>query len=88
MISKMAPENLPGWQLIENGKLHRRFQFKDFVEAFSFLTAVALESEKLGHHPEIYSVYNKVEIWLTTHDAGGLTDLDYKLAQIIDGIAA
>ncbi|MBX9717702.1 MAG: 4a-hydroxytetrahydrobiopterin dehydratase [Microbacteriaceae bacterium] len=82
----MAPQNLPNWQLTENGKLHRRFQFKDFVEAFSFLTSVALESEKLGHHPEIFCVYNKVELWLTTHDAGGLTDLDTKLAGIIDGL--
>ena len=82
----MNPENLTLWQQTSDGKLSRQFKFKDFVEAFGFLTSVALESEKLGHHPEIYSVYNKVELKLTTHDAGGLTDLDYKLAAIIDGL--
>lgn len=79
--------SLPKWKLIYGGKLLRMFHFKDFVEAFGFLTSVALESEKLGHHPEMRCVYNMVELILTTHDAGGLTALDFKLARIVDGIA-
>ncbi len=78
---------IPGWKVIFGGKLLRIFQFKDFVEAFSFLTAVALEAEKLGHHPEFRNVYGMVEFILTTHDAGGLTALDFKLARKIDTLA-
>ena len=72
------------WKLISGGKLLRMIQFNDFVEAFSFLTNIALQAEKMSHHPEMRCVYNKVEFVLTTHDAGGLTDLDVKLARIID----
>lgn len=70
----------------KDNKLEKEFIFNDFVEAFAFLTKVAIEAEKQNHHPEIYNVYNKVKIYLQTHDAGNVvTEKDYKLAQIIDG---
>lgn len=70
-----------------NGKhIKRTFVFKDFVEAFSFMTSVAIISEKLNHHPNWENVYNKVTITLSTHDAGGLTDLDFKLALAVDTV--
>jgi 4a-hydroxytetrahydrobiopterin dehydratase len=62
--------------------------FKDFVDAFSFMTSAAILSEKLNHHPNWENVYNKVTITLSTHDAGGLTDLDFKLAKAIDVVLA
>jgi 4a-hydroxytetrahydrobiopterin dehydratase len=70
---------LPGWS-VEQGKLHRQFQFPSFVEAFGFMSSVALVAESMGHHPEWFNVYNRVTVDLTTHDAGGITDLDVKLA--------
>lgn len=66
----------------------RQFKFKDFSEAFAFMTRVALLAEKAGHHPEWSNVYNKVTITLTTHDAGGLSDKDVALATQIDAVAA
>ena len=71
------------WQE-KNNKLYRKFQFKDFSEAFAFMTRVALEAEKMNHHPEWSNVYNNVTIKLSTHDAGGITDHDIALAKIID----
>lgn len=72
--------------ITKDNKLEKEFKFKDFVEAFSFLTKVALAAEKQNHHPEIYNVYNKVKISLQTHDAGNsVTEKDYKLAETIDG---
>ncbi|HKK37885.1 MAG TPA: 4a-hydroxytetrahydrobiopterin dehydratase [Cryomorphaceae bacterium] len=69
----------------ENDKLTRKFEFKDFSEAFAFMTRVAIEAERLGHHPEWSNVYNTVEINLSTHDAGNkVTDKDRKLAERID----
>jgi 4a-hydroxytetrahydrobiopterin dehydratase len=62
------------------------FQFKNFIEAFSFMTQVAFEAEKMNHHPDWKNVYNRVVIRLSTHDAGGLTDLDIELAEKIDDI--
>ena len=70
---------LPGWT-IAGGKLHRVFQFRDFTEAFGFMARVALLAEKLDHHPDWQNVYNRVTIDLVTHDAGGLTALDFELA--------
>ena len=71
----------------ENDKLQRSFQFKDFSEAFAFMARVALAAEKMDHHPEWSNVYNKVEIKLSTHDAGDkVTEKDRKLAKTIDGI--
>jgi 4a-hydroxytetrahydrobiopterin dehydratase len=82
-------ENLPeGWALEDGGKaLVRTFKFKDFSEAFGVLTRVALHAEKVDHHPEFTSVWNRVDFRLTTHDAGGVTDHDRKLAEAIDRLA-
>lgn len=74
---------LDGWQLRDD-KLYRRFQFADFVEAFGFMSRVALLAEKADHHPEWFNVYNRVDILLTTHDADGLSQRDIALAQAID----
>ena len=74
------------WHQTDN-KLHRAFEFKDFSEAFSFMTRVALLAEKNNHHPTWTNTYNKVEIWLSTHTAGDVvTDKDRKLAKEIDGL--
>jgi 4a-hydroxytetrahydrobiopterin dehydratase len=71
----------------ENNKLYRKFQFKNFNEAFSFMTRVALEAEKMDHHPEWKNIYNTVEIWLSTHDVGDVvTEKDRKLAKKIDAL--
>ena len=77
---------LPGWA-VTNGKLHREFTFKDFVDAFRFMTGAAFEAERLQHHPEWCNVWNRVEITLTTHDARGLSARDVALAETIDGFA-
>ena len=70
----------------EDNKLYKKFEFKNFSEAFAFMTRVALAAEKMDHHPLWTNVYNKVEIWLNTHDAGDVvTDKDRKLAKLIDG---
>ena len=71
----------------QDNKLYREFKFKNFSEAFAFMTRVAIEAEKMDHHPFWNNVYNKVEIWLNTHDAGDVvTEKDYKLAKKIDGL--
>ena len=70
------------WELKDN-KLHISLKFPDFVAAFAFMTAAALHAEKIDHHPEWKNVYNRVEIDLTTHDAGGITELDFKLAEFM-----
>jgi 4a-hydroxytetrahydrobiopterin dehydratase len=70
----------------ERNAIHKDFKFHDFVSAFAFMTQVALHAERLGHHPEWSNVYNKVSITLSTHDAGGPTELDFKLARFIDKI--
>lgn len=75
------------WQQTDN-KLYKAFEFKDFSAAFSFMTRVALLAEKNNHHPTWTNTYNKVEIWLSTHDAGDVvTDKDRLLADEIDGVA-
>jgi len=74
------------WQE-KNNKLYRKFQFKDFSEAFAFMTRVALEAEKMDHHPLWTNVYNSVEIWLSTHSAGDVvTNRDKQLAEKIDDL--
>jgi 4a-hydroxytetrahydrobiopterin dehydratase len=74
------------WQE-KNNTLYRKFQFKDFSQAFAFMTRVALEAEKMNHHPNWNNVYNTVEINLNTHDAGDIvTEKDHKLAKAIDGL--
>jgi 4a-hydroxytetrahydrobiopterin dehydratase len=76
------------WELEDGGKaLVRSFTFKDFSEAFAFLTRVALHAEKIDHHPEFTSVWNRVDFRLTSHDAGGVTERDRKLAEAIDVLA-
>ncbi|PIE18774.1 MAG: 4a-hydroxytetrahydrobiopterin dehydratase [Proteobacteria bacterium] len=83
-----ALEHLPGWAL-RGGKLHRDFIFDDFVAAFGFMSKVAHHADKLGHHPEWFNVYNRVSVDLQTHDAGpAVTDLDVKLAQVMNKLAA
>jgi len=72
-------QTLPDWELA-GGKLRREFVFRDFVTAFGFMSQVALIAEKMDHHPEWSNVYNRVVVELQTHDAGGLTDLDFELA--------
>jgi 4a-hydroxytetrahydrobiopterin dehydratase len=74
------------WQE-KNNQLYRSFEFKDFKEAFAFMTKVALIAEKMDHHPNWTNVYNKVEIYLNTHEAGNtITSKDHKLASAIDGL--
>jgi 4a-hydroxytetrahydrobiopterin dehydratase len=73
------------WKL-EEGSLQRNFVFNNFIEAFSFMTAVALVAEKMNHHPHWENVYNKVQMSLNTHDIGGISKLDFQLAQAIDEI--
>lgn len=75
-----------GWT-IENGKLHKEFQFDNFVSAFGFMTQLALVAESLNHHPEWFNVYNRVTIDLTTHDAGGISELDFQWAKRADAIS-
>lgn len=71
----------------ERDALKKTFRFKSFVRAWGWMSAVALEAEKLDHHPEWFNVYGTVEVTLTTHDAQGLTELDVKLAQKMDALA-
>ncbi len=77
---------LPGWTLTD-GKLHREYKFPDFMYAFGFMAASATAIEKMNHHPEWCNVYNRVTIDLTTHDAGGITKNDVRLAATLEGIA-
>jgi 4a-hydroxytetrahydrobiopterin dehydratase len=80
-----ALRRVPGWQEASGrDAIQRHFKFKDFNEAFAFMTRVALMAEKMDHHPEWFNVYNRVEITLSTHDAGGLSARDIKLAEWID----
>ncbi|MCH2186313.1 4a-hydroxytetrahydrobiopterin dehydratase [Myxococcota bacterium] len=76
---------LPEWSL-DAGKLHRVFVFEDFNEAFGFMTRSALIAEAMNHHPEWFNVYNRVEVHLTTHDAGGLSSLDFELAAQMEAL--
>ena len=84
-----ALAKLSGWSEIKDrDAITKRFQFKDFSEAFGFMARAALVAEKLDHHPEWFNVYNKVDVTLSTHDAGGLTDLDIRLAEAMEKLAA
>jgi 4a-hydroxytetrahydrobiopterin dehydratase len=78
-----AIAELTDWKVI-NGKLNRAFKFKDFVDAFGFMTKVAIVAEKMGHHPELFNVYNRVVIDLVTNDAGNIGPLDLELAKKIN----
>jgi 4a-hydroxytetrahydrobiopterin dehydratase len=77
---------LTGWT-VDSGKLHREFRFRDFVQAFGFMSQVALLAERVAHHPEWFNVYNRVVIDLTTHEAGGITWKDLDMAREIERIA-
>ncbi|HUK31804.1 MAG TPA: 4a-hydroxytetrahydrobiopterin dehydratase [Candidatus Acidoferrum sp.] len=77
---------LPGWSL-ENGKLHRAFQFADFVEAFGFMARAALVAEAMGHHPDWSNVWNRVTVDLSTHSIGGISRLDFELAAKMQAFA-
>ena len=82
-----ALAELSGWSLA-NGKLHREYKFSDFIHAFGFMATAALAIEKMNHHPEWFNVYNRVTVYLTTHDAGGITAKDITLAKLLDATAA
>ena len=92
MAQKLAPDQrnealakVPEWQLVEGrDAISRSFKFKDFSEAFGFMTRAALVAERMNHHPEWLNVWNRVDVTLSTHDAGGLTELDIKLAAAMD----
>ena len=79
-------EGISGWT-VENEKLHKEFQFDSFVEAFGFMASVALIAESMNHHPEWFNVYNRVTVDLATHDAGGISALDFELAKKIDTLS-
>jgi 4a-hydroxytetrahydrobiopterin dehydratase len=83
---KSRLRELPTWTL-RAGKLHREYTFPDFVAAFGFMTEVAHAAEALEHHPEWFNVWNRVTVDLNTHDAGGLTELDFTLAARMDALA-
>ena len=95
-VEKIGPESLnkwlkahPEWEKHpEKEAIFRKYRFRDFVEAFSFMSAVALLAEKANHHPEWLNVYNQVDVTLNTHDAGGITQKDLDLAQKMDALAA
>jgi len=93
VITKLTDEqikkeitSLTGWSVM-NGKIHKDFVFTDFVEAFGFMSKAAIHIEKMNHHPEWFNVYNKIRIYLTTHDAGGITQNDIDLARILNSLA-
>lgn len=82
-VGEFLTHQLTDWTLKEN-TLNREFRFRNFVDAFSFMTAIALVAEKMNHHPYWSNSYNKVSISLTTHEAGGITQRDFDLAATID----
>jgi len=77
---------LDGWNL-KNGKLHRDFEFQDFNQAFGVISQTALKAESMNHHPEWFNVYNKLSVDLTTHDAGGISEKDFEMAEAINTYA-
>lgn len=96
MAERLKPEDraaalqkLTGWQLVDGREaISRSFRFRDFKEAFAFMTHVALVAEKMDHHPEWFNVYRTVDVVLATHDVDGLSELDVRLAEQMDAIAA
>ncbi|MCR9213333.1 MAG: 4a-hydroxytetrahydrobiopterin dehydratase [Proteobacteria bacterium] len=87
-ISKSL-EDLQGWtQLDGRDAIQKDFLFKNFSQAFAFMTRVALKAEKMDHHPEWFNVYNKVEVVLATHDVDGVSDKDIELARFMDKISS
>lgn len=85
---KAIATHLPGWRLADGrDAISRTFTFADFNAAFGFMTRAALVAEAMNHHPEWFNVWNRVDVTLSTHDAGGLTEKDLKLAEAMDRIA-
>ncbi|HEY1838022.1 MAG TPA: 4a-hydroxytetrahydrobiopterin dehydratase [Rhizomicrobium sp.] len=85
---KAAMKQLPDWSAVKGrDAIARKFAFKDFNETFGFMTRVALLAEKMDHHPEWFNVYNKLEVTLSTHDAGGVTENDIKMALAMESYA-
>lgn len=83
-----ALTGLEGWRAVDGrDAIARSFRFPDFNAAFAFMTRAALMAEKMDHHPEWFNVYNRVDVTLATHDAGGVTDLDVQLATFMNGVA-
>jgi 4a-hydroxytetrahydrobiopterin dehydratase len=78
---------LDGWS-VRDGKLHREFEFPDFLHAFGFMTSAAIAIEKMNHHPEWFNVYGRVVVDLVTHESGGITQRDVKLAQLLNQFAS
>ncbi|MFN7920801.1 MAG: 4a-hydroxytetrahydrobiopterin dehydratase [Bryobacteraceae bacterium] len=83
---RAALAGMPEWSMVE-GKLHREYLFADFVHAFGFMATCATAIEAMNHHPEWSNVWNRVTVNLTTHDAGGITDLDLRLAELLEKVA-
>jgi len=79
-------KKMPGW-FVKGGKLHREYKFADFPHAFGMMATAAPAIEKMDHHPEWSNVYNRVTVDLSTHDAGGITQKDFALAALLEGIA-
>ena len=91
-LSKLSQEEieknlkeLPGWTIVQE-KLHKEFIFEDFSQAFDFMTRAVSHIDQMNHHPEWFNVYNKVIVDLTTHDAGGITENDIKLAKTLNSL--
>lgn len=80
-------DELEGWSL-DDEKLYREFRFENFIIAFGFMSSAAIEAEKMNHHPEWFNVYSKVRVHLITHDAGGITELDFQLAKKMNALAS
>ncbi|MBP0119295.1 MAG: 4a-hydroxytetrahydrobiopterin dehydratase [Nitrosarchaeum sp.] len=78
-------KNLKGWTVVNN-KMHKEFEFNDFIDTFGFMTRAAIHIEKMNHHPEWFNVYNRLVVDLTTHDAGGITVNDINLAKILNSL--
>jgi len=81
-----ALKSLPGWT-VAGGKLHREYQFANFVEAFGFMASAALVAESMNHHPEWFNVYHKVVVDLATHSIGGISNFDFELAKKMEALA-
>ena len=85
----VALNDLPGWTPVDGREaIAKTFTFKNFSEAWGFMSRAALQAEKMNHHPEWFNVYNRVDVTLTTHDAGGLSEKDIRLATFMNGLQA
>jgi 4a-hydroxytetrahydrobiopterin dehydratase len=87
LLSELNERAKGEWRL-QDGYLCKSFHFGDFVQAFGYMTQVAIVAERMNHHPEWFNVYNRVDVALTTHEAGGLTYKDYELAALMETICA